>query len=63
MGLFCKVYLNDLLSSGHIADLYTKEEQLSIAESVVEDVKAKGGSPEPWACWNYFIQQARYHKR
>lgn len=55
--LSVKVYLNDLLSSGHIPDLYTKDEQLSIAEGLVEVVKAKGISPEPAACWNYFIQQ------
>ncbi|CAM9114065.1 unnamed protein product, partial [Sphacelaria rigidula] len=53
------VYLNDLLSSGHIPDLYTKDEQLSIAEELVEVVKAKGISPEPPACWDYFIQQIR----
>ncbi|CAM9153876.1 unnamed protein product [Ectocarpus fasciculatus] len=53
------VYLNDLLSSGHIPDLYTKDEQLSISESLVEVVKAKGVAPEPSACWNHFIQQIR----
>ena len=52
-----QVYLNDLLSSGHIPDLYTKDEQLSISESLVEVVKAKGISPEPSACWDYFVQQ------
>lgn len=51
------MYLNDLLSSGHIPDLYTKDEQQSITEELVEVVKAKGISPEPSACWNYFIQQ------
>ncbi|CAM9542145.1 unnamed protein product [Laminaria digitata] len=53
------VYLNDLLSSGNIPDLYTKDEQLSISESLVEVVKAKGISPEPSACWDYFVQQVR----
>lgn len=52
-----QVYLNDLLSSGNIPDLYTKDEQLSISESLVEVVKAKGISPEPSACWDYFVQQ------
>lgn len=52
-----QVYLNDLLSSGCIPDLYTKDEQLSISESLVEVVKAKGIAPGPSACWDYFIQQ------
>lgn len=51
--------MNDLLSSGNVPDLYTKDEQLAISESLVEVVKAKGIAPEPSACWDYFIQQVR----
>lgn len=54
-----QVYLNDLLSSGHVPDLYTKDEQQSISESMMDVVKAKGIAPEPPACWDYFIQQVR----
>lgn len=57
LNLLPQVYLNDLLSSGHVPDLYTKDEQLAICESLVEVVKAKGIAPEPPACWEYFIQQ------
>ncbi|CAM9306399.1 unnamed protein product [Choristocarpus tenellus] len=53
------VYLNDLLSSGHIPDLYTKDEQQAIAESVAEKVKAEGLIPDPPVCWEYFIKQVR----
>lgn len=52
-----KVYLNDILSSGGVPDLYTKEEQVEISDSLVEVVKAKGVNPEPSACWDFFAQQ------
>lgn len=55
--LSAQVYLNDLLSSGHIPDLYTKDEQQGISESLVDVVKAKGITPEPSACWDHFVQQ------
>lgn len=54
-----QVYLNDLLSSGHVPNLYTKDEQLAISEGLIEVVKAQGVTPEPSACWDYFIQQVR----
>lgn len=59
LGYFRQVYLNDLLSSGNVPDLYTKDEQLAISESLIEVVKSRGIAPEPSACWDYFIQQVR----
>ena len=56
-----QVYLNDLLtcSYGHILELYTKDEQLGISDSLVEVVEAKGIPPVPSACWNFFVQKVR----
>ncbi|RHY37619.1 hypothetical protein DYB25_004897 [Aphanomyces astaci] len=48
------VYINDLLSSGAIADLYTAEEQDAIVAQVV--MKFKG---EKDACWAYFLHQLK----
>lgn len=52
-----KVYVNDLLDPGCIPDVYTKDEQRSVSEGLIEVVKAKGIPPEPSACWDYFIRQ------
>lgn len=52
-----KVYVNDILSSEGVPDLYTKEEQVDISDSLIEAVKAKGVDPEPSACWDFFVQQ------
>ncbi|CAM9207540.1 unnamed protein product [Chrysoparadoxa australica] len=53
------VFLNDLLSSGYVPDLYTKEEQQTISESLAERVKAEGLSPDPPVCWEYFTKQVK----
>ena len=53
------VFLNDLLASGNIPDLYTKDEQDGIINEVVGKVKAAGLSQEPESCWRYFIGEVR----
>ena len=53
------VYINDLLASGHIPDLFTPEEAEGIINSVAPKVKAAGLVPEKKACWDYFIGKIR----
>ena len=53
------VYLNDLLASGNIPDLYTKDEQDGIINEVIGKVKLAGLSQEPDSCWRYFIGEVR----
>jgi dynein heavy chain, axonemal len=53
------VYINDLLGSARIADLYSKDEQENIVNTVVNKVKAKGLATDPTTCWNYFIGMVR----
>lgn len=53
------VYLNDLLSSGNIPDLYTKDEKDAIINSLTNKAKNAGYSTEPAAVWKYFISKIR----
>jgi dynein heavy chain len=53
------VYLNDLLSSGNIPDLYSKDERESIINSLTNKAKAAGYSSEPASVWSYFISKIR----
>lgn len=53
------VYLNDLLSSGNIPDLYSKDEREAITNSLTNKAKAAGYSTEPTAVWQYFISKVR----
>jgi dynein heavy chain len=53
------VYLNDLLSSGNIPDLYTKDEKEAIINSVTNKAKGAGYSAEPASVWSYFIAKIR----
>ncbi len=57
------VYINDLLASGHVPDLFTAEEQEAIVQAVTPKVKAQtgAGNPERRACWNYFLGKVRQH--
>ena len=55
------VYLNDLLSSANIPDLYTQDEKDNIANMVLGKVKAAGLSQDPKSCWDYFISQVRHN--
>ena len=53
------VYLNDLLSSGNIPDLYTKDEKEAIINSLTNKAKNAGYSQEPESVWKYFISKIR----
>ena len=53
------VYLNDLLASGNIPDLYTKDEMDAIINEVAPKCKAVGLSQEPDSCWRWFISEVR----
>ena len=53
------VYLNDLLSSGNIPDLYTKDEKEAIINQLTNKAKGAGYSAEPAAVWSYFISKIR----
>ncbi len=55
------VYINDLLASDHIPDLFTAEEQDSIVNALVPKVKAAGLVPEKKACWDFFLAKVRKH--
>lgn len=53
------VYINDLLSSGEIADLYNEEDKLNIINAVRPKVKMEGGDVTPDGVWAWFINRVR----
>jgi dynein heavy chain len=53
------VYLNDLLSSGNIPDLYNRDEKDAIINACSNKAKNAGFSTEPASVWNYFISRIR----
>lgn len=53
------VYINDLLSSGEIAELYTMDEKEVIINSVRTKVKSSGVPDTKDNCWNWFINQIK----
>lgn len=53
------VYLNDLLSSGNIPDLYSKDETEAIINSLTNKAKNNGYSTEPESVWSYFISKIK----
>jgi dynein heavy chain len=53
------VYLNDLLSSGEIAELYATEDKDVIINAVRSKVKAEGKPDTKDNCWNYFIGKVK----
>ena len=53
------VYVNDLLASGHIPDLFTTEEQESISSSIAPKAKAAGVATDKRTCWEFFIGRVR----
>ena len=52
------VYINDLLASGEIADLYTSDEKDGIINNVRSKVKADGIVDTRDNCWQWFIDVA-----
>lgn len=53
------VYLNDLLSSGEIADLFAAEDIDGIVNNVRPAVKGDGLVDSKDNCWNYFINRVK----
>eukprot|EP01035_Chromulina_nebulosa_P019234 gene19234-25085_t len=53
------VYLNDLLSSGNIPDLYTRDERDAIIGVLSSKAKSAGYSTEPSSVWKYFLSNIR----
>lgn len=53
------VYINDLLSSGEIADLYAIEEKDQIVNNIRSAVKSAGIPDTRDNCWNFFIDRVK----
>ena len=53
------VYINDLLASGNIPDLFTSDEVDSIINNVTNKVKASGKVPDRNNCWEYYLNQIK----
>jgi len=49
------VYVNDLLSSGEVADLYAPEDKDNIINQIRAKVKSAGIQDTRENCWNYYI--------
>ncbi|ESS67196.1 hypothetical protein TCDM_04102 [Trypanosoma cruzi Dm28c] len=57
------VYLNDMLSSGNVPELFNQDERDGIVGSITNEVKAAGYTDysNPDVCWEYFIGKVRSH--
>lgn len=53
------IYLNDLLSSGNIPDLYSRDEKDAIVNTLTVKAKAAGYTADPDSVWKYFISKIR----
>ena len=53
------MYLNDLLSSGVIPELYTSEEQDGVVAALSTKCKRAGLSTDRASVWNFFINRVR----
>ncbi|KAH8084959.1 hypothetical protein JL720_7667 [Aureococcus anophagefferens] len=53
------IYINDLLASGNIPDLFAVDEVDNIVNSVANRVKAAGLEQTRANCWDYFITEIR----
>lgn len=53
------IYINDLLASGNIPDLFAPDEVDAICGAVTGKVKAAGIVPEKKNCWDFFLSQIR----
>lgn len=53
------VFINDLLSSGEISDLFVQEDVDSIINSVTPAAKSDGVNPTPGPVWKYFIDRVK----
>jgi dynein heavy chain len=55
------VYLNDMLSSGNVPELFNQDEREGIIGGIMNEVKASGNPDysSPDVCWGYFINKVR----
>ena len=53
------VYINDMLASGNIPDLYTQEEKDELINTVTPRVKAAGITVDALNCWKFFMDTVR----
>jgi hypothetical protein len=51
------VYINDLLSTGIVADLFTPEDKDGLCNAVRSEVKATGALDTTENCWEFFINK------
>jgi hypothetical protein len=51
------VYINDLLSTGIVADLFSPEDKDGFCNAVRNEVKATGQLDTPENCWTFFINK------
>jgi len=52
-------YINDLLSSGEVAELYTPEEKEVVINAIRPKCKADGKSDSRDSCWNWYIEKVK----
>jgi dynein heavy chain len=53
------IFINDLLASGNIPDLFTPDEIDVIVNAVTNRVKEAGMIPDKTNCWDYFLNNIR----
>jgi len=53
------VYINDMLASGNIPDLYAQEEKDEIVNAITSRAKGNGISTEASSLWAYFMETVR----
>lgn len=53
------VYVNDILASGDIADLYEGDDKDQLMNAIRPLAKAAGASDTREGCWNFFIDKIR----
>eukprot|EP00002_Diphylleia_rotans_P013390 TRINITY_DN2619_c0_g1_i7.p1 TRINITY_DN2619_c0_g1~~TRINITY_DN2619_c0_g1_i7.p1 ORF type:complete len:4501 (-),score=1146.89 TRINITY_DN2619_c0_g1_i7:169-13671(-) len=53
------VAISNLMSSGYVPDLFSKEDREQINAAVRPEVKQSGHLDTPENCWNYFIEKVR----
>ena len=53
------IYINDLLSSGEIAELYNSDEKEALFNILKPKVKSAGLHPTNENCWNWFIDNIK----
>ena len=53
------IYINDLLASGNIPDLFAVDEVDGICGAVTNRCKATGVEPTRGNCWDFYISEIR----